>query len=601
MLKNSNDSRLKELKINHKFNLFYQLWKELTEIKTFDSYQYKSMNLLNGMEELIHDIEIYLEGISTDHCLNSCREELLNIVNSDYILKCKFPDIQNRMRQNLSQKPKSKGTLKTLRYQLRYSLNYLENEYDKNLIEVLSTEVKNGNFNHYIPLASQLVSRCVELGWSVNALSSKAKLFKNNYFNDNSIDRFLEILIKSNKQNFVVFFPFRLNVKTPKGIGKTNAQSRDYVFSQLNDFGVPITNSHTIIREFPNIDQKKVSDTDYLTVKVEAYDVYSASHIAISDLSSYLNILSFFSTIGSWNMNGTSWVVYNCDDPYTKKLTPNEIYGTYEYLDQSSTVYKRTKDLMLQNLSSRNILSQKLLSSFSYANLSRSSMALEEKYINMWVAIESLSRSDSFDNIISNIVVTVPNALCLRYIYRIVRNFIEDCDRCKIDLNFTTQKINTEDNNKEAIVTTMISIFHDKNLYNKLYNKCKVNSLLYYRCDELHKILSDEKALVQKIKNHNQKVVWQLNRLYRIRNEIAHSASSVKMSSIRYIEHLYDYLATFVSEIVRFTNLKNLQVQGEIFALINDNYKEFEYITGKKKVNNTELGKLWTSGIIDFI
>ena len=42
--------------------LFYQIWKEFTESKTFDTYQYKSVNSLNGIRELVHDIDAYLEG-----------------------------------------------------------------------------------------------------------------------------------------------------------------------------------------------------------------------------------------------------------------------------------------------------------------------------------------------------------------------------------------------------------------------------------------------------------------------------------------------------------------------------------------------------------
>ena len=68
---------------------------------------------------------------------------------------------------------------------------------------------------------------------------------------------------------------------------------------------------------------------------------------------------------------------------------------------------------------------------------------------------------------------------------------------------------------------------------------------------------------------------WHLNRLYRVRNEIAHSGVLQEISTIRYTEHLYDYLATLVSEVTRFSAANATGSLGEIFSLINDNYMEF--------------------------
>ena len=44
MLKECNDAKLIAAGLNPKFVLFYQSWRELTETKTFDTYQYKSIN-----------------------------------------------------------------------------------------------------------------------------------------------------------------------------------------------------------------------------------------------------------------------------------------------------------------------------------------------------------------------------------------------------------------------------------------------------------------------------------------------------------------------------------------------------------------------------
>ena len=88
-----------------------------------------------------------------------------------------------------------------------------------------------------------------------------------------------------------------------------------------------------------------------------------------------------------------------------------------------------------------------------------------------------------------------------------------------------------------------------------------------------------------------------------IRNEIAHSALFQHIAIVRYTEHLYDYLATYISEIVRFACKKDITSFGTLSAAINDNYQEFEIVTNDKKVKDKKslLGNLWTSGIMNFI
>jgi hypothetical protein len=202
----------------------------------------------------------------------------------------------------------------------------------------------------------------------------------------------------------------------------------------------------------------------------------------------------------------------------------------------------------------------------------------------MWVALESLCRSDVYENIISNVLETVPAALCNRYVYRKYRNFAEDCLRCGVDLRFTTQSYQIKNPNKNQLVSDMLLIFKDAQLYNELLDKCKVNSLLAYRCAQLHNQAVDGEKMVNAIIRHHKNVKQQLSRLYRIRNAIAHTAALEDVQMVRYIEHLEDYLSEFVSEIIRTTEEKNVDHIEIIFEMIKDNYQQFEdLVNGKKK------------------
>ena len=49
MLKECNNQDLDRNEISGKYYLFFQVWKELTERKTLDSYQYRIMNSLEAL------------------------------------------------------------------------------------------------------------------------------------------------------------------------------------------------------------------------------------------------------------------------------------------------------------------------------------------------------------------------------------------------------------------------------------------------------------------------------------------------------------------------------------------------------------------------
>lgn len=601
MLKGTNNQKLIDEGLKEKHLLFYQLWKELTESKTFDTYQYKSTNVLNGIRELIHDVEAYLEGtVSSTHTINAMCEELLFLVNQDVVIASAFPTLRNRLVPNLSKKSESSSQLKGLLYQLNYFYSELARNYDSELTKKLAEAIDEES-NTQCVLTSQFISRCVDLGWSVKSLSSKVDVLKNEQAKANSILDFLSKIINAKKQSYKIFSPFRLKISIKDG--KTKEESRTAVIQQLSTFGINVKTGLQIKACCTSIIQTELTDDQlYMIVKTNAYDVFSAAHLSVISLSRVLNILSFFTTIESWSVSDISLVVYNEDSPYVKSIKASDVYKTYEYLDSSSKVYRRAANIISQN-DCNHALSQKLLSSFTYANLSRASMALEEKYMNIWIAIESLCRSDVHKNIIDSILTLVPNALCLRYVYRIVRNFVEDCIRCNVDFEFSTKSIDLRMDNKDCLMIDTISVFRDKALQSELEVKCMCNSLLHQRFNEMVNILTNPQTLITKVQRHHTTVKWHLNRLYRIRNEIAHSGMLQEISAVRYTEHLYDYLATLVSEITRFSESKSTNCLGEIFSSINDNYLEFCDLSSSKKAidKSLVLGKLWTSGVIDFL
>lgn len=150
------------------------------------------------------------------------------------------------------------------------------------------------------------------------------------------------------------------------------------------------------------------------------------------------------------------------------------------------------------------------------------------------------------------------------------------------------------------MVQETIRVFQDDNLYNLLLDKCKVNTLLKHRTKSIRLLLTDVNIAGEKVKSHYNKVKWQIQRLYRIRNEIAHTALQEKTSLIVYVEHLYDYLSTYIAEIVTCLNENKQDSLEEALCSIKDNYDVFIEFVKEHEVDflmNTVL----KTGIINLV
>ena len=125
---------------------------------------------------------------------------------------------------------------------------------------------------------------------------------------------------------------------------------------------------------------------------------------------------------------------------------------------------------------------------------------------------------------------------------------------------------------------------------------CLNNDLLYYRCEEIHTMLNDTAIIISKFEHYTLKVRWHIQRLYRIRNEITHSAFQEDKSLMIYIEHLYTYLAQLISEVVYYVEHKQSESVEEAFATILESYNTYIELLKEGKMQNTDV---LPDGIID--
>lgn len=594
MLAKNNDSKLKRRGVNERVIPFYQIWQELVDRRTLDVYQYRVLTASSALSELYLVIEKTLSGLFTsDANIEACREETLYILNNDPVLPQYNIALLNRLRATIGKNPKTNADKNRLLYQIKYANHYIGENYMHFALAELKSAIVRSDIGAIEQCANIVASQAIYDGWSPHGLLDLLRFFNQDGEFDDQWENFVMELSDTNKaiHHVLISVPFQGQAQ----------ESQVEALDALGRLGLNLKTYENIVSEFSTISDISTlvnAEKRYFHVSVDSHDIYAAALLAISQISERLNLASFYNLIYAWDLKSVVIISINARSGYHRPLSAKDLFETHDYLDSSGRIFEKTRIVFTDER--KKTIREKLQGSFGYTNISRASLFQEEKYMNLWVALESLARTEMYSDIISNVKETVPAATCLRYIYRIIRNFIEDCKRCKVRYSFSSSSIDMEQETKEKLVKETIAMLRDDTLFSELKEMCKVNSLLYHRTDSIRRLITDVDYAKNKVENHYRRVNWQIQRLYRIRNEIAHAALHEQTSLIVYIEHLYDYLSTYISEIVTYLVDRNFPTMEEALCLIKDNYEAFLAIANSPDNLPIYDGPL-ASGIINLI
>ena len=108
MLKGNNDQQLSAQNIYECAIPFYQIWQELVSEKTLDVYQYRVLNSLNALKEFVEVMKKTIKGLfNSDANVEACKEEILDILKKDRILRKHYKALLNRAQKAVSSGHKS--------------------------------------------------------------------------------------------------------------------------------------------------------------------------------------------------------------------------------------------------------------------------------------------------------------------------------------------------------------------------------------------------------------------------------------------------------------------------------------------------------------
>jgi len=335
MKNNTNNDKLLQRAIDEKYYVLYQVWKELTDFRTLDSYQYRIMNSLSAINELVDVLNNRLRRVHTsNHNINECKAETMGIIKDDPVLKKHYFTYWKTLINHLSSSAETDAQQRALRYQLEYIYNEIASEYLEKMVDELENSINAGDIRTIVENANRVVSNCVTRGWSTMALYHFVDTLTNSKNDSTKWYIFKEKVLKKQPDEYHVLIPLKVRINANK---VTHKSVKEKLIENIKSMGINVLSVEELRDEYCYVNDYS-NDAKYIDIPVYAFDYYSASHMALSKYANILNMFSFYNVIEAWNIKDISWHTVNISLQQSKKMVSKELYGTYAYLEGAASI-----------------------------------------------------------------------------------------------------------------------------------------------------------------------------------------------------------------------------------------------------------------------
>lgn len=592
----NNDQINKDDQLNNQQMFFIQRWFEILNFNTHSTYSIRYLNVHQALKEinLVCDLIIKDEVKNTQH-LKLVIEETNSIMHDDDVFQRRatahFNLLQNTFNSLMTKKNIKMSNVYAMKYQVTNTLNHIADQYLKWLVSelkgILDKEEINfhGNDNFFAELKTvdtligRVISELVGNGWSVKSLYKLGKgLIKEiRRTETDTWDKFLGILLKE-KEMYTCFFPIENDV------------SSDFI-RLLKKVDVVLFTGEQINNLYPDLLTHHISNKrNYIQVEIVAFDKHSAINLAWEEMLNKLDVLQFYGhDIPS--INKQPIIVFSNGKRFERNHAVSLSYKK-NYTSAPSTIFENAIHLFSQK-GDKDVI-RKIRSVFEFSRISHESLSPQSTFINLWIALETFLNVSFYEGEMENIREIGSAVLSNNYIYSLIRNFYEDCNRCNVGLFKETEAPSGD--HTRAKVSKLVEMLTDEQEKERIMQLCvEKNVLLAYRCFNFINLLQDGKRVAEAIENHQNRVKQHLQRLYRIRNMIVHSGSSDYNLGL-FIKHLDEYIEITMSTVIHRLMGSKCSIT-DVFSIIRDNVDAtVEILRNSKHMDRSEYRNLLLEG-----
>lgn len=533
--------------INYKYSptpsqkLFTEKILESLYIGTLDSYRLRLHNPKTAIEELVYVTYQVRENIlQRSHYVDELKKEVTALLESGgdgLIFKNISRDYYKGLIKESAKKEKYTRIIQASKLVLKDNICYAEN---------ITNEVKqciydlneDNQFNCSAKLLSLVGYALVEL---VNIGYTKQYLYNivrtifvyagdDTFTFDERFSEFVKLFTRPESKYTVILqilsnkFQFEELSRLDKNYIQVNRKYRAVTPSSLS----------TQVSMF----LEKNKNNKLVAFQTDAPDHFKAIEIARNKMEHDLD-LYHLGFNGIRNHIGNKVAVISERDPERASVLPSN-YQLEGYTRGNQQIFNllldKVKSLKSNNVSKESI--DKLLSGFRYLRMGSESPELANQMLNFWIGLEFIFTSNSStQKTIDRIIDYFPKCHALIYVRRNLFDLHKALGRLKLD-NF----IEGYSENLEYLCNVQV------------YDKIKTHSpieLLKYRATYLRKWVEDPSNICRRLHEHKNNLGWNISRLYRLRNEIVHTAAT-KSDITANVSHLKYYLTFILNSVLEF-------------------------------------------------
>ncbi len=521
--------------LNKSERLFVSKWCEQFNWDTIDTYRVRLMNSVSILNELHTVIDDYLnESISIENIKMVCIETE-RILSNDSLLELLYPVEQKFTLRQVKNFDKNK--ISRLKADTNILKLILERNYKNDIISELTKNFKDSNSElGYVSFLTQsLGSYLLWEGYSYKYLYELKKIF----LSGDSPDSFLK--------KFVLFAEKITNPKN-KFTVYIKLTSRKDLINMGNIFDFSIQGSLNLGYDNENVKKfDKQSGNIYCCIpEIMAFDYISAIRIAKEKLAMFHNLIRWELRKTKLKISPKIMVIdeetnqfyLNHAEPRTIGFISSGSIGKLKYYTQNfdNAISINNKKL---NSGSR----EKLSNSLRFFRMGLDADSTESKFIHTWIAIEYLLKTGEHGSIIGLIQQYLPKVIAIKYFSKILKNFSSDLKRINL----------IESIEKKFTISKECGKISLKSIFELLKNKSLVdfiddNPLFVERVKNLSDMFNSNNLMKEDLHRHLNDLEWNLQRIYRLRNKIIHSAKT--STNILQLESNLAYYFSIIFEIV---------------------------------------------------
>lgn len=500
--------------------LFVSLWAELFNPDTIDTYRARVMNarsILHEVEEVVADRLV--EQIDMKNVQFVC-DEAVRLLTNDLVCQKHFHD-KTRFTAKILKKARDEAKAHMDLIALSKKVEILRLDLDAEYLTLLIQDLQNAIFDvpdieAIVDLTGSLATELVWRGFSNLYLYRRILLFLDIQQPRTFRERFTQFLsdIQQPPREFEVCLKF----SGPADLGHVG---------KVFDIKIETTHTNRLGKEQED-EFEKLTGTLIATLPViRGLDPFSAAQESLYQFWLLVDLIRFEYRKSEMLLTPQALVLDRAaQNAFLVELNPRPI--GFQSAGSIGRLTKRIESLgAVLDANTKRVDDQsrdRLRNSFRYFRMSLEATVPESRFLHCWIALEFLLKTGAQSSIIAPIIQFVPKVLALQYLKKLLKDLSANIFRCNVNTN-EIEKAGISIVARGVLkLSTLLEALMDTNRF-KILLGASTNPLLTYRLNDLRVVFSDSKKTKERMVHHLEDLKWHLQRMYRVRNKIVHSAS----------------------------------------------------------------------------